>query len=71
MRDNLDNDKEEQVRYDDKNRKQDKRVETKNERKQVSDNVDRCSMVYPCIGLFRKPSPPSPYLEFLDYSLYH
>ena len=36
-------------RYNDKNRKKNQRREIKDERKQVFDNVHRCSMVYPFI----------------------
>ena len=41
MRDNLDDDKREQIRYNNKNQ----RVEIKDERKQVFDNVYSCSMI--------------------------
>ena len=47
--DNLDDDKREQIRYNNKNRKKNQRVEIKDERKQVFDNVHRCSMVDPFI----------------------
>ena len=49
MRDNPNGDKREQARYNDKSRKKNKRVEIKDERKQVFDNVYRCSMVDPFI----------------------
>ena len=49
MRDNLDDDKREQIRYNDKKIKKNQRVEIKDERKQVFDNVHRCSMVDPFI----------------------
>ena len=49
MRDNLDDNKREQIRYNNKNRKRNQRVEIKDERKQVFDNVHRCSMVDPFI----------------------
>ena len=49
IRDNLDGDKREQARYNDKSRKKNKRVEIKDERKQVFDNVYRYSMVDPFI----------------------
>ena len=49
MRDNLDDNKREQIRYNNKNRKRNRLVEIKDERKQVFDNVHRCSMVDPFI----------------------
>ena len=44
MRDNLDDDKREQIGYNNKNRKKNQRVEIEDERKQVFDNVYSCSM---------------------------
>ena len=49
LHDNLDDDEREQARYNDKNRKKNKRVRCKDERKEVFDNVHRCSMVDPFI----------------------
>ena len=48
MRDNLDDDKREQIRDNDKNKKY-QHKEVKDERKLVFDNVHRCSMVNPFI----------------------
>ena len=45
MCDNLDDHKREQIWYSDKNRKKNKSIEIKDERKEVLDNVQRCSMV--------------------------
>ena len=47
--DNLNDDKREQIRSNYKNRKKNQRVEIKDERKLVFDNVHRCSMVGPFI----------------------
>ena len=45
MLDNLDDDKREQIGYNNKNRKKNQRVEIEDERKQVFDNVYSCSMI--------------------------
>ena len=48
MRDNLNDDKREQIRDNDKNKKN-QQEEIKDERKLVFDNVHKCSMVDPFI----------------------
>ena len=48
MHDNL-LDEREQIRYNDENKKTNKRVEIKDVGKQVFNTVHRCSMVDPCI----------------------